>query len=69
MNTATEVRGGLTEEEHEIMMLLMRAWSKFLHLPSNRLDHQEQFRDAIHQMQQILGMRVLERDYPDFWRT
>jgi len=62
--------GGLTPDELEIMNHLVQAWDWFLGLANSvgSADDSTQFRHAIHSAQQVLGQRVLRRDYPDYWR-
>ena len=64
-----EESGGLTIDELETMNHLIQAWNWFLELPDSvgSADDLTQFRQAIHSAQQILGQRVLRREYPDYW--
>jgi len=58
---------GLTEQEGKVMDSLIDAWNEFNKLsvehPSDNLD----FANAIHQCQQIMGMRILRREHPKGW--
>ncbi|KLU66746.1 hypothetical protein DEAC_c14140 [Desulfosporosinus acididurans] len=58
---------GLTDQEGKVMDALITAWNEFAKLkvqhPSDVLD----FLSCIHQCQQIIGMRILQRDYPQGW--
>lgn len=60
---------GATDEEFEIMNLLNSVRSKFLKLEQTHPDDINKFTDAIHDIQSVFGLRILRRDYPDFWIT
>ena len=59
--------GGFTEEEATCMYHVVEAWVSFHSLPIQHSTDRTEFVQAIHTLQQILGMRVLRRDYPGFW--
>ena len=59
---------GLTEEERNIVMDLVRAWNQFTALPCLGADDRDDFRRAIHEAQRIIAQRALARVYPEFWR-
>ena len=46
---------------------LVSAWIEFIKLEMTHPDDMAKFCDGINQCQQILGMRVLQRDYPEGW--
>jgi len=54
-----------TEEEREVMDLLIEAHNKYARLPVLREDVGRNWADGIHICQAALGQRVLIRDYPD----
>lgn len=60
-------KSGLTPLENEVMEHIKRAVEIFATLPSTHLDEENDFVDAIHKLQSIVGMRVLRRDYPNYW--
>jgi len=62
--------GGLEQGEQKVMAHLVMAWDTYVQLGTahSSADDERAFRDAIHQAQQILGQRVLRREYPDYWR-
>lgn len=60
-------QGGMTPEEYEISELIVQAVEKFSKLDRTHPDEMDDFVDAIHKLQSILGMRVLRRDYPNYW--
>jgi hypothetical protein len=59
--------GGLTEEELGISKNIVAAWNGFINLKQSHPNDKNEFHQAIHILQKTLGMRVLRRDYPDFW--
>ncbi len=61
------VPGGLEETEFEIMMHLVTAWNKYMTLEADT-GARSAFLHGLHQAQRIVGMRVLNRAYPDFWK-
>lgn len=58
-------KDGLTEQEGRAMDALITAWNEFKKLPVQHPSDIGDFCNGIHQCQQILGMRVLQRDYPE----
>lgn len=61
------MNGGLTDEELEISELLIDSYNKFLKLTRTHPNEKSKFADNIHKLQYILGMRVLRRNYPNYW--
>ncbi len=61
------LNGGLTKEELEISKSIVGAWNGFVKLKPSHPNDLKEFHVAIHTLQKTLGMRVLRRDYPDFW--
>lgn len=59
--------GGLTPEEESVLNSIGEAWGKFVELEQQHPSDLPEFHHAVHQMQQIVAMRVLRRDYPDYW--
>lgn len=60
---------GLTEDEQKIAEHIVRALVGFNKLEQTHPDDKEIFTEAIHRLQTVLGLRILRRDYPDFWVT
>jgi len=58
---------GLTEQEGKVMDALVTAWNEFTKLKVQHPSDVPDFVNAIHVCQQILGMRILQRDYPVGW--
>lgn len=58
---------GLTEQEGKVMDALNFAWNGFIKLEVQHPSDVPDFTNAIHQCQQVLGMRILQRDYPQGW--
>ena len=57
---------GLTPEEGEVMDCLIEAWNAFVNLPIQHPDDHDEFRHALHQIQNIVGMRVVRRNFKDW---
>ncbi len=61
------VPGGLTEPEYEVIMHLAAAWNKLMELETD-ITSRSAFVHGLHQAQRVVGMRVLNRAYPEFWK-
>lgn len=59
--------GGLSIEEKEIADHIIAAWNGFIKLQQSHPNDKIEFHRGIHLIQHTLGMRVLRRDYPDYW--
>lgn len=55
------------DEEKEIMELLVDAYNKFIKLKQTHPTHNREFMDGIHKCQDILGHRILQREYPNYY--
>ncbi|HBF8685613.1 TPA: hypothetical protein KO123_002320 [Clostridioides difficile] len=58
---------GLNYEEGVVMDNLINAWNGFYKLKKQHPSELNDFQNAIHQAQQVLGLRVLRNDYPEGW--
>lgn len=58
-------KDGLTIQEGKAMDALIVAWNEFSRLDMTHPSDMPDFANGIHQCQQILGMRVLQRIYPE----
>jgi hypothetical protein len=59
---------GLTPDEQRVMDALVTAVLAFNDLEAAITpDEMRAFVEGIHQCQNVLGMRVVRRDHPDFW--
>lgn len=58
-----------TEHEQEIQAHLIAAWNIFCKLEKTHPSEAVDFMNAIHAAQDILGSRVLRRDYPNDFAT
>ena len=54
-----------TEQEEEIMNLLVEAHNKFVEMEQMHPDDMREWVDGIHKCQNVLKGRVVTRDYPD----
>ena len=62
-------KDGLTIKEGRAMDALATAWNEFARLDMTHPSDMPEFTNGIHKCQQILGMRVLQRDYPEGYPT
>lgn len=58
-----------TREEKEIMDLIVEAHNKFTELKSTHPSDIIEWIDGMHKLQNVLGGRVLRRDYPNVFKT
>jgi hypothetical protein len=56
-----------TEQEEEIMNLLVEAHNKFVEMKQMHPDDLREWVDGIHKCQNVLKGRVVTRDYPDIF--
>ncbi len=57
-----------TPQEREIMNLIVKAHNLFIKEPTTHPDEMRQWVDGIHALQNVLGWRILRRDYPNEFR-
>ena len=57
----------MTDKELEIANHIVAAWNGFINLKQSHPNDKYEFHQAIHTLQKTLGMRVLRRDYSDYW--
>lgn len=55
-------------EEEKIMSYIVDAWNLYVRLADLNCDDTEDFRRSIHELQRILAVRVMRREYPEYWR-
>jgi hypothetical protein len=58
-----------TEDEKIIMDLLVEAHNKFVELDRTHAMEITEWVSSFHKLQDLLGARVLRRDYPETFRT
>lgn len=59
-----------TDQENEIMNLLIEAHKKFVEMTQMHPDDMREWVDGIHKCQSVLKGRVVTRDYPHiFYQT
>lgn len=56
-----------TEQEEEIMNLLVEAHNKFVEMEQMHPDDMKEWVNGIHKCQNVLKDRVVTRDYPDIF--
>lgn len=54
-----------TKQEKEISDLIIKAHNKFIKLKENHPSELNEWLISIHRLQDLLGARVLRRDYPN----
>ena len=57
----------MTQQEKETLDHLAQAWNKFIKLPGKHPDHINEFKDAIHKAQYIIGTIIARRIDPNIW--
>ncbi len=57
-----------TKEEKEVLDLLVKAHNKFVKLDRGHPTEMIEWVDAFHRLQDLLGSRILRRDYPNIFR-
>ena len=60
---------GLTVEERKVLCHLVDAWNGFVNMKSKNEDDDEEFRMHLHILQRMIAIRVVRREYPDFWHN
>lgn len=56
---------GFTKEEEIVMEHIVSAWNLFNQLHIQHNAERNEFITAIHNLQNILSMRILRREYPE----
>ena len=56
-------------DEQVINDLLVLAWNNFTSLKPTHPDHLTDFKNAIHDLQKVMGMRLLQRTHPNIYPT
>jgi hypothetical protein len=57
----------MTEEEELVMSSLVEAWNAYLLLPKQHPDDVAEFRHSLHELQRLIAIRAVRRDYPAEW--
>ncbi len=63
----TDLISGLTMDELIISEHLVEAWNGFCKLDKQHPNENTDFMNGIHQLQNILGMRIVRREYSNYW--
>jgi hypothetical protein len=63
------LNSGLTKGEKKIMDHLADAWNSFEQLHIQHGEDIPEFRRSIRSLQHLLGMRIVRRTHPTFWRN
>jgi len=58
-----------TDKEKIVADALILAWNSFCELERMHPDEIDDFRKGIHDLQYVLGMRTLRREYPETYPT
>jgi hypothetical protein len=69
VTTDSSIRQPFTKEEEEVMGLLIKAHTLFANLPETHPMEKQEWVLSFHKLQDILGSRVLRRDYPDYFKS
>ncbi|MFA6711210.1 MAG: hypothetical protein WCS33_00690 [Candidatus Caldatribacteriota bacterium] len=62
------ISSGMTDEESNIMQHIVSAYNQFLKLSPQHPNDLEEFTNGIHDLQKIIALRIVRRDYPHEWR-
>lgn len=65
MNSTT----GLTDEEQLCMNHLVTAFNVFSALPRQHTSDMGEFVSSLHRLQDLIGIRIVRREYPEGWAT
>lgn len=60
---------GFMDDEQVVMDKLIECYKSFIDLDHEHPDEMRDFVDGVHRIQDVLGMRVLRRVYPNGWPT
>ena len=60
---------GLTDQELTVMNRVCEGYSEWLKLEMTHPSEMQDFVNNIHNIQSILAMRVMRRNYPKYWLT
>lgn len=55
------------QEEKELLGLTKDLWNKFVKLEPQHLSERPEFGKAIHELQMIIGMRILRKEHPEIF--
>jgi hypothetical protein len=59
----------MTEDEKLIMEKIVEVYGLFVKMEQTHPSDIQEWVDAIHALQGIIGMRILRRDYPEIFAT
>jgi hypothetical protein len=68
MNSLQYKDCGLDEHEQEVMNSLVEAWNRYTSLDNLNSDDTKDFQCCVHQLQRILAVRSMRKNYPYYWR-
>ena len=60
---------GLTDQESLVMDSISQGYNEWLKLEMTHPCEMQDFVNAIHNIQSILAMRVIRKNYPEYWLT
>lgn len=64
-----ETKGGFTQEESEVMNKIAEAHSLYVKLKVMHPSDHNEWTTAIHTLQYLLSMRILQREHPETFAT
>lgn len=67
MSENLDKHSGLTEQEKIVMDHLIDAWNEFVRLPIQHPSDSDEAKQAIHELQKLLALRIVRRLYPEEW--
>lgn len=66
--TEIDVVSGFTGAEKRCHDALMKMFDEYINLPNECDDDLPDFVTDVHDIQRILGMRIVRRMHPEYWR-
>ena len=60
-------KSGMTHDEQRCMNHLIEAINIFNRLPNKHPDEQEEFRHAMHRIQDLIAYRIVKRNFSEYW--
>ena len=54
-------------QEKELLLMTKDLWNKFAQLSPQHPSEKPEFGKAIHELQYIIGMRILRKEHPDIF--
>lgn len=63
-----DVEAGLSSQEKRVLELTAAVWNEYMKMPEVHPSDRTELQLFIHQIQNLIGMRVARRVNPEIWR-